>query len=663
MSFPRYQKYKNSGFSWMSQIPENWSYDKIKFNTYVKGRVGWHGLNSSEFTDEGVHLVTGTDFRDGYVDWSTCYRFSEARYNEDPYIQLKENDLLITKDGTIGKLARVKNLPSKASLNSGIFLVRAVNQNYKENFLYWVLQSLSFKQFLDLHKTGSTIQHLYQEVFNQFAFPLPSVEVQDRICVFLDRETAKIDALVAEQERLIELLKEKRQAIISHAVTKGLNSKAPMKPSFIDWLGDIPAHWDTAALKHIVATPITDGPHETPAFYDEGVPFVSAEAISSGKIDFTKIRAHISVEDHERYSKKYHPKRNDIFMVKSGATTGVTAIVDTDCEFNIWSPLAVIRCGEKALPAFVLHYMRSINFLEAITLNWSFGTQQNIGMGVIENLHLALPPIDEQAAIAKKLDNQFVHFEELIAKSQKAIDLLQERRTALISAAVTGKIDIRGMVDDSAVIPANDNSRRAEIFAEIVNTLARDERRHGQISQMKGTFLVEAHLGYADGVKDYERHAAGPYSKAVMDHGNEVGVKNEWFVIEKDGRADRYRPGKNHGQHFSGDFKPEEKNEIKLLLGMLNNLNNESLEICATLYHCWLIRLNKSLEVTESALMSDFENYSPRKKKFTKSQIRNDLQWMKQNNVTPEHKKPYRGYADAELKNDKQSSLFGDGAQ
>ena len=197
---------------------------------------------------------------------------------------------------------------------------------------------------------------------------------------------------MAEQEKLIGLLKEKRQAVISHAVTKGLDPNARMKDSGVEWLGEVPEGWEVLAIKHIVSTPITDGPHETPQFLNEGVPFVSAEAVSSGKLDFSKIRGFISEEDNARFSQKYSPMLLDIYMVKSGATTGVSAIVEETTDFNIWSPLAVIRCGEDAHPHYVLNFMRSRNFQEAVTLNWSYGTQQNIGMGVIENLSVSIPP-------------------------------------------------------------------------------------------------------------------------------------------------------------------------------------------------------------------------------------------------------------------------------
>lgn len=224
------------------------------------------------------------------------------------------------------------------------------------------------------------------------------------------------------------------------------------KSSGMECLGSVPEHWRVRSLKHIVSTPITDGPHETPVFSDVGVPFVSAEAVAGGQIDFSKIRAHISFEDHRRYSAKYAPKRHDIYMVKSGATTGVTAIVDTDIEFNIWSPLAAIRCDhEIAHPLYILNFLRSRNFQEAVTLNWSFGTQQNIGMGVLGNLSVVLPPLEEQFAIATFLRFETAKIDALIAEQEKLITLLTEKRQATISHAVTKGLNPEAPMKDSGV--------------------------------------------------------------------------------------------------------------------------------------------------------------------------------------------------------------------
>jgi len=210
------------------------------------------------------------------------------------------------------------------------------------------------------------------------------------------------------------------------------------KPSGIDWLGDIPEGWVVLPIKRIVSTPVTDGPHETPELFDEGIPFISAEAIRSNKIDFNKKRGFISESEHRRFCLKYHPRRDDIYMIKSGATTGNLAIVETDEEFSIWSPLAVIRVHiEKANARYVLLAMGSSNFQTSVQLFWSFGTQQNIGMNVIQNLVLPIPPLPEQQQIASFLDKKTAQIDTLIEKKQKMMELLKEKRAAIINHAVT----------------------------------------------------------------------------------------------------------------------------------------------------------------------------------------------------------------------------------
>ncbi|MGB3296215.1 MAG: restriction endonuclease subunit S [Phormidesmis sp.] len=222
------------------------------------------------------------------------------------------------------------------------------------------------------------------------------------------------------------------------------------KDSGVEWLGEVPKGWGVMPLKHLVSTPVTDGPHETPNFIDDGVLFISAEAVSSGKIDFTKAK-YVSRKEHNRFSKKYRPQKYDIYMVKSGATTGVTAILETDDEFNIWSPLAVIRCGKNHHPYFVLFSMRSRSFQESVVLHWSFGTQQNIGMSVIENLPIANPPIEEQTQIARFLDYETARIDALIGEQQRLIDLLKEKQQAVISHAVTKGLDPTVPMKDSGV--------------------------------------------------------------------------------------------------------------------------------------------------------------------------------------------------------------------
>ena len=222
------------------------------------------------------------------------------------------------------------------------------------------------------------------------------------------------------------------------------------KPSDVEWLGEIAYDWTVSPIKHLVSTPVTDGPHETPEIFDEGIPFVSAEAVSGGRINFEKIRGHITAEDHKRFSRKYKPRRGDIYLIKSGATTGRVAMVETDNEFNIWSPLAAIRCDpQKANRHFLFFYMQSKEFQTAVELSWSFGTQQNIGMGVIQNLAVPLPSLTEQQAIADFLDCETARLDALVAKKKKLIERLKEKRIALISRTVTRGLNPKSKLKSS----------------------------------------------------------------------------------------------------------------------------------------------------------------------------------------------------------------------
>jgi len=246
------------------------------------------------------------------------------------------------------------------------------------------------------------------------------------------------------------------------------------KPSGIEWLGEIPEHWEVLPIKRITVIPVTDGPHETPEFLDDGIPFISAEAIKNDKIDFSKKRGFISAEEHARFSRKYRPQKGDIYMVKSGATTGNVAYVDTDIEFNIWSPLAVIRPNkDKAITPYVFFFMKSRNFFQAIELSWSYGTQQNIGMNVIENLPIVLPPLWEQNSIAAFLDRETAKIDTLIEKKERQIELLQEKRAAIISHAVTKGLNPNVKMKDSGIewlgeIPEHWELRRLKFATQIL---------------------------------------------------------------------------------------------------------------------------------------------------------------------------------------------------
>lgn len=211
---------KDSGIEWLGEIPAHWEVKRIKHTTYVKGRIGWKGLRSDEFLEfSDSYVVTGTDFHNGRIKWETCYQVPIDRYEDDPFIKLKNDDLLITKDGTIGKIAIVKDMPKIATLNSGVFLTRPLENEYYQEFMYWILFSDVFKTFYDFNKSGSTIQHLYQNVFNEFKYPLPPMKEQTEIINHINIKTNELDLVISKTKHEIELLKEYKTALISEVVT------------------------------------------------------------------------------------------------------------------------------------------------------------------------------------------------------------------------------------------------------------------------------------------------------------------------------------------------------------------------------------------------------------------------------------------------------------
>lgn len=213
-----------------------------------------------------------------------------------------------------------------------------------------------------------------------------------------------------------------------------------MKDSGIEWAGEIPNEWKTIRTLYTLTMPLTDGPHTTPELYDDGVPFVSAEAVScgKGKIDFSHIRGYVSEEFYLECCKKYIPQMYDIYMIKSGATTGTVSIVDTDTKFTIWSPLAVFRCNESVIiHQFLFYSLQADYYLKQVETQWSYGTQQNIGMRTLEKLYLILPPLPEQQKITAYLDRKCTEIDSLVSDIQHQIEVLEEYKRSVITEAVT----------------------------------------------------------------------------------------------------------------------------------------------------------------------------------------------------------------------------------
>jgi type I restriction enzyme S subunit len=423
---------------WLGEVPEHWNVTPLKYLASLKGRLGWQGLCADEYTEDGPFLVTSEHFADDRIEWHRCYHVSRERYEIAPEIQLRPHDLLIMKDGAaMGKLAYVDELPGPACLNSHLLLFRPRDTRFENKFLYYVLSGPGFKTFMMRERKGTTFFGISQESIAAFPFAVPPVHEQQSIVAFLDRETAKIDALVREQLRLILLLKEKRQAVISHAVTKGLNPKAPMKPSGIEWLGEIPAHWGVCQSRRMFVV------RSEPALPTDQMLSASQKYGVLFQSDFVELEGRRVVEVIKGVENLKHVEPDDFIISMRSFQGGIEwCRLRGSTSFHY----VMLRPVKGVHPPFFAHLLKSSTYIQALrTTTDLIRDGQELRYSNFTQVALPLVPLAEQALIAEFLDAEVTKLDTLTAEAERAIELLQERRTALISAAVTGQIDVRSL--------------------------------------------------------------------------------------------------------------------------------------------------------------------------------------------------------------------------
>ena len=440
-----YPAMKNSGVPWLGDVPEHWDLPRLKDVGYLKSGAGfphsYQGNLSAEFPffKVGDMAVSGNE-RLMQV-WK--HTVSSDTVNILGAHVFLPSTIVFAKVGAALLLnrRRVLTRPSCIDNNMMGFLPRGHSTEW---MCHW-LSTVDFRMIVNPGAVPS-VNEGQLEVLPVLVPPLPE---QHAIVRFLDHADRRIRRYISAKQKLVKLLEEQKQAIINQAVTGQIDVRTgrpypAYKPSGVEWLGDIPEHWKILPLKRWVSTKITDGPHETPALLADGIPFMSAESMVGGRLDFSRRRGFISREQHEVYCRKCRPRRDDIFMCKSGATTGKVAIVETADEFSVWSPLALIRVESHKVLARLLFAVLQTRYVQRqVQDTWSYGTQPNLAMQAMERLVVVLPPIDEQQEVLAHLDRATKKPSEAIDRAHREIAHLSEYCTRLIADVVTGKLDVR----------------------------------------------------------------------------------------------------------------------------------------------------------------------------------------------------------------------------
>jgi type I restriction enzyme, S subunit len=401
MSFPRYPAYKDSGVEWLGEVPEHWTLAPLKILLDIQNGSDYKAVQA-----EQGYPVIGSG---GAFAFASQYHYDGE-------------SVLLGRKGTIDRPLYVKDRFWAVDT----MYWSKIREGAHGKFTFYVSQCIPFQYY----STNTALPSMTKTLLGGHIIAVPSLTEQVAIAAFLDRETAKIDALIAEQHRLIELLQEKRQAVISHAVTKGLNPNAPMKESGVEWLGEVPEHWEVGPVKRFLSSmnykriPLSA---EERATRQGEYPYYGASGIIDSVDEYLFEESLVLVsEDGANLLMRSTP----IAFVASG-------------KYWVNNHAHILKPNDE-MPTFWSERIESLQIAPFVTGS----AQPKLTAEALINLTVAAPPKkDEKNAIEQRIQGAKAEFDPLLGASRKAIALLQERRSALISAAVTGQIDVRGLVE------------------------------------------------------------------------------------------------------------------------------------------------------------------------------------------------------------------------
>lgn len=425
-----YDKYIDTGIDWLGKIPKSWHRTQLRYLTSIsKGRKAQEDYQ---------------DFKAGLIPYlSMEYLRSQTESptyvsENDPNIVLvDERDLLILWDGSkAGEIVKAKS----GALSSTMGKIHLNSELIDLAFLTYYLKSA--ESHIQSNTVGMGIPHVSGDVLKSLAVTFPDLKTQFNIVSFLNHQTSIVDQLIQHKEKLIELLKEKRQAIINEAVTKGLNSNAKMKDSGIEWLGEVPEHWTISKAKYISHL-ITDGAHISPDLSSPDYPFVSTVDLNNGEIDFDNCLKTSSTNFRYLVRTGCQPIVNDVLYSKDG-TIGKTTVVKESRDFAVASSLIIVRPKTSIINSTYLEYLlrsRVVNYqIESVLSGVAL---RRVSLLKFSNLILVIPPVKEQILFIETVHTAQEKHMEALKSIKKQIEILREYRQSVVSEAVTGKIDLR----------------------------------------------------------------------------------------------------------------------------------------------------------------------------------------------------------------------------
>ncbi len=438
-----YGAYKDSDSPWLGEVPSHWNIKKLKFLATVQPS------NVDKKTVEGeepVMLCNYTDvYKNEYIDSQLDFMQASATADEIKKFAVDIGDVIVTKDSeTPDDIAVPACVAEKIDgLLCGYHLTQLKPIDLDGRYLFRLFQSKGFNAQFIVAANGVTRFGLPQYAIANAASPIPPIDEQKAIACFLDFKTAQIDALIAKQQVLLDKLAEKRTALISHAVTKGLDPSAPMKNSKAAWLGDIPCRWEAKRLKFVISEPLKYGANEAAELTDTDLPrYIRITDVN----DDGTLRDETFRSLPQDVADNYLLSDGDILLARSGATVGKSFIYKSSWGMAAYAGYLIrARMSDVMNADFAYLFLQSSCYWQWLNSVFIQATIQNVSAEKYANLIVPVPPIDEQSEIVSYLHVQLKKLDAQYERAGLVVDRLAEYRSALITNAVTGKIDVRGV--------------------------------------------------------------------------------------------------------------------------------------------------------------------------------------------------------------------------
>lgn len=633
MSLPTHGSYRESSADWLGTIPGHWRAQRLKTIFEIKKRIaGREGFDVLSITQNGIR-VRDVESNEGQL--ANTY----ANYQ-----LVAPGDFAMNQMDLLTGWVDIASQQGVTSPDYRVFSLRAHVQASPRYLLYLLQNAYTRRIFFAFGQGSSHLGRwrLPTDAFQDFVVPLPPEPEQIAIAEFLDRETAKINQLIGEQRRLIRLLDEKRQAVITHAVTKGLNPDAPLKDSGVDWLGEVPAHWSVEKVGRRYEVQLGRMLNEDRARGDHLRPYLRVLDVQWDSINVSDLPL---MDFPPNAQARYRLRPGDLLVNEGGSYVGRSAIwrgeLD-ECYYQKALHRLRPRDSERDTAEFFLFVMEMATQRGVFVAGGNQTTIDHLTAEQFKAKSFAFPPLPEQLSIAGRLRSQLNDFAKLKSAADAAISLLRERRATLISAAVTGKIDVCPQIGVRSI---GRPDLRLIVGSAIVGSLSR-KPTFGRVKFQKLLFLAEVHAGIDLGGR-YTREAAGPLDRNLI-----ADVERR---LVQAGKVDISQPKGSGGQV---EYRPTISTTdldtelaqlpqpaaagLKNLVGLFVDVDTRFTEAVTTLYAAWNDALIDGRKPTTKEIIDEVLNdwHPEKKEKFSGDELETWLGWMDRQRLVPTGRGP-----------------------